>query len=186
LPIRDVSHGERGITGIETAIVFVAFVVVATLFAFTALSTGLFTSDRGRETVSAGLAKSQGSLYVSGSVMVTTDLTQVTSVELTVALAAGSEPVDFDPASGTVFAAVTSATRISDLTYTTANVVGDGDPALEPGELLAVSLDIAAHPSLVLTANDTFAIEVNPPGGSLVVIQRTLPSSIARPVVDLN
>ena len=34
---------EQGITGLETAIVLIAFVVVSSVFAFAALSTGLFS-----------------------------------------------------------------------------------------------------------------------------------------------
>jgi len=37
---------QRGITGLETAIVLIAFVVVSCVFAFAALSTGLFSSDK--------------------------------------------------------------------------------------------------------------------------------------------
>ena len=38
----------RGITGLETAIVLIAFVLVSSVFAFAALSTGLFSfSDLG-------------------------------------------------------------------------------------------------------------------------------------------
>ena len=43
---------ERGITGLETAIILIAFVVVASVFAFTVLSTGIFASERSKETVS--------------------------------------------------------------------------------------------------------------------------------------
>jgi flagellin-like protein len=35
---------ERGITGLETAIILIAFVVVASVFAFTVLATGIFAS----------------------------------------------------------------------------------------------------------------------------------------------
>ena len=35
---------QRGITGLETAIVLIAFVVVASVFAFAVLSTGLLSS----------------------------------------------------------------------------------------------------------------------------------------------
>ncbi len=48
---------QRGITGLETAIVLIAFVVVSSVFAFAALSTGLFTSDKAKETIKAGLAE---------------------------------------------------------------------------------------------------------------------------------
>ncbi len=59
---------QRGITGIETAIIMIAFIVVASMFAATTLSAGLFAADAGRESVQAGLAKAGGSLHVRGSV----------------------------------------------------------------------------------------------------------------------
>ena len=37
-----IGSDSRGITGLETAIVLIAFVVVSSVFAFAALSTGLF------------------------------------------------------------------------------------------------------------------------------------------------
>ncbi|MBT5320698.1 MAG: flagellin, partial [Chloroflexi bacterium] len=52
---RGMDNGQRGITGLETAIILIAFVVVASVFAFTVLSTGIFASERSKETVFAGL-----------------------------------------------------------------------------------------------------------------------------------
>ena len=46
---------QRGITGLETAIVLIAFVVVASVFAFAVLSTGLLSSEKSKETVLGGL-----------------------------------------------------------------------------------------------------------------------------------
>ena len=51
---------QKGITGLESAIVLIAFVVVSSVFAFAALSTGLFSSDKAKETISAGLAETRG------------------------------------------------------------------------------------------------------------------------------
>jgi flagellin FlaB len=59
---------EEGITGLETAIILIAFVIVASVFAFVVLSTGLFSADRGKETVFAGLEKARGNLEVRGAV----------------------------------------------------------------------------------------------------------------------
>ena len=42
---------ERGITGLETAIVLIAFVVVASVFAFTILTTGLFGTSKAKDSV---------------------------------------------------------------------------------------------------------------------------------------
>ena len=44
---------ERGITGLETAIILIAFVVVASVFAYTVLSAGIFSSQKGQEVVKA-------------------------------------------------------------------------------------------------------------------------------------
>ena len=45
---------QKGITGLETAIVLIAFVVVSSVSAFAALSTGLFSRDKAKETIQAG------------------------------------------------------------------------------------------------------------------------------------
>ena len=57
--MRRMNRDERGITGLETAIILIAFVVVATVFAFIVLTTGIFSAERGKETVYAGLQKAR-------------------------------------------------------------------------------------------------------------------------------
>ena len=71
--IRKTNRDERGITGLETAIILIAFVVVATVFAFVVLTTGIFSAERGKETVFAGLAKARGTMEVRGGVVVSDD-----------------------------------------------------------------------------------------------------------------
>ena len=66
LPWKKAMRNERGVTGLETAIILIAFVVVASVFAFTVLSTGIFSSERGKETVLAGLQEAQGTLEPKG------------------------------------------------------------------------------------------------------------------------
>ena len=44
--VRRLGGDQSGITGLETAIGLIAFVVVAAVFAFTVLTTGLFTSEK--------------------------------------------------------------------------------------------------------------------------------------------
>ena len=60
---------QRGITGLETAIVLIAFVVVSSVFAFAALSTGLFSADKSKETIRAGLSEARGTLELRGAVI---------------------------------------------------------------------------------------------------------------------
>jgi len=75
----------------------------------------------------------------------------------------------------------------NDLNYTTTEIVGDGDNLLEGGELAEVTIDLATEcPTCVISANETFVLEVKPPTGSYLVIQRTTPASIAETIVNLN
>ena len=69
--VRDTS----GITGLETAIILISFVVVSTVFAFAALSTGLLTADKSKETAHAGLGEAQSTLEVKGGIVLTASTT---------------------------------------------------------------------------------------------------------------
>lgn len=61
------ARGEGGITGLETAIVLIAFVVVASVFAFTVLSAGVFASEANKQTIFAGLRETRTRLRQNGS-----------------------------------------------------------------------------------------------------------------------
>ena len=58
---------QRGITGLETAIVLIAFVVVAAVFAFTVLTTGLFTSKEAEKASRAALTSAEATLVHMGT-----------------------------------------------------------------------------------------------------------------------
>ena len=60
---------EAGITALETAIILIAFVVVASVFAFTMLSAGTFSTERGKEAIYAGLTEVQSSMELKGGVI---------------------------------------------------------------------------------------------------------------------
>lgn len=64
-----IHHSERGITGLETAIILIAFVVVASVFAYTVLSAGLFSSQKADETVKSGISQCQATAELRGSVL---------------------------------------------------------------------------------------------------------------------
>ena len=65
----DTVMSQKGITGLETAIILIAFVVVAAVFAFTVLSTGVFSAERSKDTIYAGLESARASLEPRGSVI---------------------------------------------------------------------------------------------------------------------
>jgi flagellin FlaB len=183
---RDV-RGEHGITGLETAIVMIAFVVVASVFAFVVLSTGLFASERGKDTIFAALAKTRGSMALTGGVLATSNQTKITTITIDVTLAAGGDSVNLDPASSnnkTIISFADDSVTSNSLTYTTAVVTGNSDKLLEAGELMELTITLPSAASVV--ANKTFTLEVKPPSGSTMVIQRTVPASIVQTIISLN
>ena len=64
-----IHQDERGITGLETAIIIIAFVVVASVFAYTVLSAGLFSAQKADETVHSGVSQAQATSELRGSVL---------------------------------------------------------------------------------------------------------------------
>jgi len=168
---------ERGVTGLETAIILIAFVVVAAVFAFVVLSTGLFSSERGKEAVYAGLAKTRGTMELSSSVIAKSNGTNVTTVDFDVVLAAGGDSVNLDPAATTnrtVISYIDNARVINSLTYTATPITGNANTLLEPGELIRISIDLLAAGATIGT-NQVFTLEIKPPTGSYMVLQRMTP-----------
>ena len=180
-------RGERGITGLETAIVMIAFVVVASVFAFVVLSTGLYASERGKETIFAALAKTRGSMAITGGVLATSDQTKITTITIDLTLAAGGDFVNLDPSSTTnktIVSFADNAVTSSSLTYTTDVITGNSDKLLEAGELLEMTITLPVGANVV--ANRVFTLEIKPPSGSVMIIQRTAPASLSRTIIDLN
>ena len=71
----------KGITGLETAIILIAFIVVAAVFAFTVMTTGLFSSEKAKTTVQAGIAEASSTFAPKGAVIAAAN-TAKTSVEM--------------------------------------------------------------------------------------------------------
>ena len=181
---------QRGITGLETAIVLIAFVVVSSVFAFAALSTGLFSSDKAKETISAGLAEARGTLELKGSVIAkvsgTTGTTAVvTTIEFQVSNAAAGEAIDLTP--GNTVIKYSDKTQVINMNSTTkfsaTNVAsfGDTDSLLEVGEVFEiVLLNLTNQLGTDLGTNKEFTIELIPPSGAVLFIGRRTPVSLEK------
>lgn len=182
---------EDGITGLETAIILIAFVIVASVFAFVVLSTGLFSAERGKETVFAGLEKARGNLEVRGALTVadidtngTIDSTD--EIVFNVALAAGGFPISLDPTAyinTVVVNWIDAQDRIADTGYTVDWILDDGDTLLENGELAEIT--VSPPGTSTLDPNETFTLEVIPPSGGTNLVNRTMPPAIDD-VMDLH
>ena len=179
---------QRGITGLETAIVLIAFVVVSSVFAFAALSTGLFSSDKAKETHTAGLAESRGTLELKGSVVAkvsgTTGATGVvTSIEFQISNAAAGEAIDMTPGKTIIkYSDKTQTVNLNSSTeFSASNIAafGDTDSLLEIGELFQITLlNLTSNLATDLGTNTDFTIEMIPSGGAVLFIGRRTPVSL--------
>lgn len=194
------SRNQRGITGLETAIILIAFVVVAAVFAYTILSAGLFSTQKSSEAVYSGLEEAQASLDLDGAVMAYDDgnsSTQVGKVEITLKLALDGEPIDFTPNSGNTYG--TNRVVISysdesqhknDLHWTLSKLAAaDSDNILENRESFQITIaglesgtNALANP---LVRKEQFMIEIKPNEGAPLRVERRVPGKVDT-VMNLN
>ncbi len=106
------AKAERGITGLETAIILIAFVVVASVFSYTVLTAGVFSSQKSSEAVNAAIDEVRSSLRINGNTIAykgavdidgvastTTDrVDAVVRIALTIGVALQGVPIDVTPA----------------------------------------------------------------------------------------
>jgi len=161
---------EKGITGLETAIILIAFVVVAAVFAYTALSAGLFSTQKGQEAVYSGLKEAQSTLELRGPVIATAHNTTaagtIKQISFTLANVLGGEAVDFNPPSatatnnGTALTGTGSTNKVvinyHDQNHTINNLYwtitklgkDDGDNLLETNEKFQVTIGYTTNATL--------------------------------------
>jgi len=85
----------KGITGIEAAIVMIAFVVVAAALAFVVLNMGMFTTQKAKEAIQTGLEGATSALQVDGSTAALVNgKGKVDLIAIPVKLAPGKQAVD--------------------------------------------------------------------------------------------
>lgn len=182
--LKRIGAEEAGITALETAIILIAFVVVASVFAFTMLSAGTFSTERGKEAIYAGLSEVQSSMEIKGSIIAiaaTAGASEtVDSLIFTVANVLDGEAVNLTNGENAVvvFEYRDAKQRVA-LTGEDWSVewLGNhnGNGLLEVGELAEITVDLEAlDPDL--GTNTTFVLEMKPPSGAILNLQRTTPA----------
>jgi flagellin FlaB len=177
---------QRGITGLETAIILIAFVVVASVFAFTVLSTGIFSSERSKETVFAGLDEIRSSLEPRGSVIaykgrysttsasdtiykvtfVVSNAVQGEAINLTPPYTANGASIDPDVSSGAQYAQYKMIVSFTDQNQFLNDVpwsvtwpgYDNSDDLLDPGEKAEITIWLFDRDFGVTNATDNSGI----------------------------
>ena len=192
------SKDQRGITGLETAIVLIAFVVVASVFAFAVLSTGLLSSEKSKETVLGGLAETSSTISLRGDVIATAnaDKDEIDSIKFTLSSAAqAADAVDLsttgvvvtyldeDQATNCKNPAEANVPADSQCSWSTDWILGNKD-LLDPGEQVEMTVTLTSL-TPKLTKNKEFTIQIKPNVGAVVIVNRTTPSELKK-IMSLN
>ncbi len=191
----------KGITGLETAIILIAFVVVASVFAYTVLSAGLFSSQTAKEAIETGMKHAGVTLQVKGSVIAIGNQTtnDIDYLVFTVGNALDGAEIDLQSpvdADGDHLPDANS-THVTTIGYHSSNEVkydlmysstlkgwGDSDQVLETGEKFEIIVDLLGLNDSLEPYN-TVTLTVTPPKGATLVIQRTLPADIDK-IINLH
>ncbi len=192
---------DEGFTGLEAAIVLIAFVVVAAVFSYVVLGAGFFTTQKAQEVVysSVDMASSSmevlGNVYGHGTVVSNPEMSNITALQFVVGLTAGGAAVDLAN-TNLVFTGsggLKDLTRDSGIVATSTDVINDLSSkaddtwyiiAIENGDkgsLLDNQKQVTIYANLhdqAIMPNDQFSLEIKPPVGTAYAIKRKAPAGI--------
>ncbi|KKG07477.1 archaellin/type IV pilin N-terminal domain-containing protein [Methanosarcina sp. 2.H.A.1B.4] len=179
---------EKAFTGLESAIVLTAFVVVAAVFSYVVLGAGFTTSDTAKKTIDEGVKQTTSSVELAGDVIAkgtTGAKPSVDNITVTLQLTAGQSPVDIgtNNASGLMIVSYTdNSTYVPDVTWTQKFIgASDGDNVLEQHEKVELTITVPASMlkgTKTQVVNREFRLEVKPSVGAIVPITRVTPPQI--------
>jgi flagellin FlaB len=179
---------EEAFTGLEAAIVLVAFVIVASVFAYTVLGVGFTTTQKSQEVVHSGITGVSSTLQLAGDVYGISDGSgEINMINFSVSLAPGGTPIDFSKVTITFSndATMETLTPVSGLQSTSTTpgtwaITGIGGETgttnnlLEKGEQFSLS----AHPVTGTPKDKTLNVEIKTGVGSAILIKRTVPAGV--------
>jgi flagellin FlaB len=176
---------QEGITGLETAIILIAFVIVASVFAYVVLSAGLFSSQKVKEAVNAGLDSTMAALEIKGDIIAKMESGQASEIYVFLGIPSAGTPVDLSPASSNVSSMVITYSDATTLipsmnwTITKLSTLND-DNLLDPNELFEVTILVSSSANVTVGPYHRFSLELKPPDGPVLTVQRTFPARVSQ------
>jgi flagellin FlaB len=179
---------QAGITGLETAIILIAFVIVASVFAYVVLSAGLFSSQKAKEAVNAGLDATMAVVEIKGDIIAKMEDGKLTQLTFGVGIPPAGSSVDFAPSTENISTMVISYHDqdhfIPSVNWTLERLtMVNDDFLLDPNEVFAVTVIIPSDVSI--GPYDSFSLEIKPPDGPVLPVERMIPGRVNQ-YVDLH
>ena len=187
-------------TGLEAAIVLIAFVVVAAVFSYVVLGAGFFTTQKSQEVVYKGVQQATSNIVINGEVYgdaegtadVNTGPHRIHTILFSVQLAAGGTPVDLNRTvftfqnrsvlqnldfASTLYKPAAQPSSYQWCIVSTQN--DDGDTALERSEKFTIQANLSMDPSGGLPPGEEFTLTIKPDVGAALPLDKVAPGGIS-------
>ena len=182
------THHENAFTGIEAAIVLIAFITVASVFTYIMLGTGFFATQTSQKVANAGVQGASSNVIVVGDIygLASDPFNDLHTIQFRVGLPSGAIPVQFT--SSQLIISTEDSPLEPPLTFKP-KLLGDALPGEwnisnfgdvnNDGVLSAnENWTIDAKPSVKIPPGTEFTLEVKPPDGASFSIRRTVPRGL--------
>ncbi len=176
-----IKNSSDAFTGLEAAIVLIAFVVVAAVFSYVVLGAGFFTTQKAQESVTKSVEQTTTNLLLIGNVYgISTDDATITEVRFSIGLAPGAPTIDltklkvgFSTPNTTPIILAQGST--SSQTVFTAREGGTGSSltAMTQNQQIEIAFNVTPVP-----VNTKINIEIRPSVGAALPFSRTTPATI--------
>ena len=157
-------------SGLEAAIVLIAFVVVAAVFSYVMLGAGFFATQKSQEVTYSGIKQSTSNLVLEGQVYGNNK--NLTIVEFSITVPEGGQVQNLKELDFVITSSVKPEPQgpKSDAEFKNDDDTDWGKDLLKPGEKVTVKLKLPD----TLHGGDSFTIEMKPKTGAATLISKTL------------
>jgi flagellin FlaB len=178
-------RNDEGFTGLEAAIVLIAFVVVAAVFSYVVLGAGFFTTQKAQETVYKGVEQSTANIQMIGNVygLATAADANITKISFVIGLAPGASPMDLTKMK-IVFSTPGTAPQIlqqfdgaANQTVFNTTMSGVSKTSINPNDQVEIVFLVSDQ---AVPPNTKMNIELRPSVGAALPFTKTAPATIAK------
>jgi flagellin FlaB len=138
----------KGLAGLDTAIILIAFIITASVLAFVAINMGLFVTQKAKTTINKGEETASTALTVSSSVLYAVNYPTNSKsywIYFTVSPTSGVSSVELDPATtGLSFVATQEGLTLSNIYKYTLLTVPNPGPLYVSGNYLTLQNNVSS------------------------------------------
>ena len=185
--MRDQKYVSGAFTGLEAAIVLIAFVVVAAVFSYVILGAGFFTSQKSQETVYKSVEQATSNIQLIGYVygLASDPASGIDTIEVTIGLTPGAPDADI-----TKMTVMFSSDNVTPIIYTYGGATASGTqfsavlsgtttaaPSISQNDQITIHINLEG--AAKLTENKRYNLEIRPNKGAAYTFSRTTGAKIS-------